>query len=346
VKKLRVLALMHVDLVPPESLRGLAKADADEMRTEWDVVTTLTEMGHEVHKLGVFDDLSVIKKAIDEHQPDVAFNLLEEFDGTILYDSNVVSYLEMLRLPYTGCTPRGLLLAHDKALSKKILHYHRIRVPDFAVFPIGRKVKRPRHLEYPLIVKSLVADASAGISQASVVRDDEKLAERVEFVHRRLHTDAIAEQFIDGRELYVGVLGNERLEVLPVWEMEFKAMPEDAEHIATERVKWDPSYQKRRGIDTVAARGLDAASTEVIGKLCRRIFRLLDLSGYARLDFRMDANGQLWLLEANPNPNIAQSEDFALSAKHAGTPYPVLLQKILNIAMGRAFPPSTNHPEG
>ncbi len=152
------------------------------------------------------------------------FNLLEQFHGETIYDQNVASYLELMRVPYTGCNPRGLMLARGKDLSKKLVHYHRIPVPAFAVFPMRRKVKRPTRLALPLIVKSLSEDGSRGISQASVVDTDEKLAERVAFIHEQIGTAAIAEQYIEGRELYVGVLGNDRLRVLPVWELKFGNM--------------------------------------------------------------------------------------------------------------------------
>ena len=254
MRRLRILALMHDDLVPPEDVEGIDVTSVD-WKTEFDVTVTLKEAGHEVHNLGVGDDLGVVRKAIDDLKPHVVFNLLEDFHDVAVFDQNVVSYLELLRIPYTGCNPRGLLLARDKGLSKKLLAYHRIPVPEFAVFQIGRAVRRPKRLQFPLIVKSLTAEASAGISQASVVTDDEKLRERVRFVHQTVGTDAIAERYIDGRELYVGVLGNQRLQMLPVWELHLTKMPEEAWHIATNRVKWNRDYQKKRGVKTAEAQG-------------------------------------------------------------------------------------------
>lgn len=244
MKKLRILVLMHEDLIPPENPEGVDLATV-EWKTEYDVVTTLRGMRHEVKPLGVRNDLGVIRSAIDEWKPHIAFNLLEEFDGIAVYDQNVVSYLELLRMPYTGCNPRGLMLAHDKALSKKILSYHRIRIPEFTVFPMRRAVKRPIWLSFPLMVKSVSEEASLGISQASIVEDDEKLKERVAFIHNSVGTGALVEQFIEGRELYVGVLGNTRLQVLPVWELILNKLPEEARRIATERVKWSGKYQNR-----------------------------------------------------------------------------------------------------
>src|SRR5438309_3326568 len=225
MKRLRVLVIVHPDLIPPESTKEFSKQEINGWKTEYDVVTTLRTAGHEVRPLGVHDELKPIRDDIEAWKPDVVFTLLEQFHGEAIYDQNVVSYLELLRVPYTGCNPRGLMLARGKDLSKKLVHYHRIPVPAFAVFPMRRKVRRPKHLALPLIVKSLSADASEGIAQASVVETDEKLAERIAFIHERVKTAAIAEQYVEGRELYVGVLGNERLRVLPVWELDLSNMP-------------------------------------------------------------------------------------------------------------------------
>ena len=210
-------------------------------------------MGHEVRVLGLHDELGSIRPTAGLFKPHIVFNLMEAFAGVTTFDQNVVSYLELLRLPYTGCNPRGLILARDKALSKKLLAYHRIPVPDFTVVRRGRHPQLSKKLHFPLIVKSLFFEASTGISQASVVENEEQLARRVQFVHESLGSAAIVEQFIDGRELYVGVVGNQRLDVFPVWEMSFDKMPDNRWHIATERVKWSTQYQKRHGIMTDAA---------------------------------------------------------------------------------------------
>src|SRR5215211_702784 len=179
MKRLRVLVLMHPDLVPPDSLDGHSTHKINEWKTEYDVVSTLRALRHEVRPLGVESELKPIRDAIESWKPHIVFNLLEQFHGEAVYDQNVASYLELLRIPYTGCNPRGLVLAKSKDLSKKLLIYHRIPLPAFAVFPLRRKVRRPPRLAFPLIVKSLNEDASWGISQASVVDNDEKLAERV-----------------------------------------------------------------------------------------------------------------------------------------------------------------------
>ena len=336
MKQLRVLVLMHPDLMPPDSLKGHSPEEINRWKTEYDVVSTLRASGHEVKPLGVQYELKPIRDEIESWQPHVVFNLLEQFHGDPTYDQNVASYLELMRVPYTGCNPRGLMLARGKDLSKQLMMYHRIPVPDFAVFPINRKVKRPARLALPLIVKSVSEDASWGIARASVVDTDEKLAERVQFIHDRIGTPAIAEQFIDGREIYVGVLGNDRLRVLPIWELDFGNIPEGVNRIATEKIKHDTEYQAKIGIDHGPAKNLSAELQTRIVKLVKRVFRTLGLDGYARIDFRLAADGTPYCIEANPNPEIAQIEEFAQAAKHDGLSYADVLNRIVALGISRA----------
>jgi D-alanine-D-alanine ligase len=329
---MRILLLLHDYLVPPEDVSDVNLATVI-WKTEYDVLSTLLDMGHEVYPLGVSNDLEVIKKAVVEWKPKIAFNLLEGFDEIGSFDQNLVAYLELLRLPYTGCNPRGLLLARDKALSKKLMAYHRIPLPGFVVFRRGRSMHIPRDFTFPMIVKSLTQDASIGISQASVVKSAEKLLERVTFIHRSIGTDAIAENYIAGRELYVGVLGNERLKVFPVWELAFRKMPKNVNRIATDRVKWSVKYQKKHGVMTDAAKNLPRGMGLKLQRLAKRVYQVLELSGYARIDFRLDEFGRVAVLEANPNPQIAYGEDFAESAEYAGLSYEELLRRLLSLGL-------------
>lgn len=330
--KLRILVLLSKELMPPETLAEGVEIEKQPWRTEYDVITTLKQMEHDVYPVGLSSDLGVIAAARDQHQPQIAFNLLEDFEGQALFDQHVVSYLELIKQPYTGCNPRGLTLSHDKALTKKILSYHRIPVPGFAVFLMGQKVARPRRLKFPLFVKSVVEEGSVGISQASVVNDDEKLAERVEFIHRQTNSHALAEQYIEGREIYVGVIGNRKLQTYTPWELVIKNLPEGSLNIATGRLKWNPDYQKKVGLVTQPAE-LPPEIERKISRLSKRIYRLLCLSGYARLDYRLTNDGEFYLLEANANPQIAKNEDFADSAKHCGLSYGQLLQKIITLGL-------------
>jgi D-alanine-D-alanine ligase len=335
VKPLRVLVLMHPSLVPPDSLKGQAPEAINSWKTEYDVVSNLRRMGHEARPLGVQDELNPIRVAADEWKPDVVFNLLEEFHGVSNFDQHVVSYLELLKLAYTGCNPRGLVLARSKAITKKIAAYHRVRVPAFFVATRDHKPRRPKSLRFPLFVKSVSEESSLGIAQASIVDSDEKLVERVRFIHESIGTDALVEEYIEGRELYVGAIGNERVRVLPTWELDFGRLAESGEPIATARVKHSPEYQKKHQIDIRRAADLDPVLERALRRTTRRVYRMLELDGCARVDYRLTAQGELYLLEANPNPEIAEKEEFASAAAAAGLCYRALLARLLTLALTR-----------
>jgi len=327
-KKLKVILLADESLLPAGDLKDYSEKQRELRKTEFDVRDAIEALGHELISIGVSDDLSTIRGAIDAHKPDIAFNLVEEFDGIGHFDQHVVSYLELCKQPYTGCNPRGLTLARDKALTKKILAYHGLKVPEFAIFAKRRATKRPESLAFPLFVKSLTEEGSVGISGASIVHDDDKLMERVKFIHRTTDSTALAEQFIEGREIYVGVMGNDRVTVLPPWEFTMTKKEDGAPLIASDRAKWDPEYQRQVGLKTGPAK-LSRKMQAKLADLSKEIYRLLGMSGYARLDYRVTEDGDAYLLEANPNPQIAKDEDFALSAKHVGIDYPDLIEQLI-----------------
>jgi D-alanine-D-alanine ligase len=336
VKRLRVTMLLHRDFLPPEDLTTIDAAEAHRVKTEISVRAALNTLGHEVTLLAVHDELAEVRRAVEEGKPDIVFNLLEEFQGSVLFDHHVVSFLELLRAKYTGCGPRGLVLARDKALSKAIAAHHRIRAPGFAVIKRSRGVRklRLRRLAYPLIVKSLTADSSLGISRASLVRDDEHLAERVRFIHERIGSDAIVEEFVAGREIYVSLLGNERVTALPPNELLVEKLDPKDDLIVTEKLKHDLRYQVDRGVEVVPAQLAPETRARLIHQ-SKRLYKLLHLDGYARLDWRLREDGALYFLEANPNPEIARGEEFADSAQAAGIGYETLVQRILALGLAR-----------
>ena len=329
-RKLRVLAIVHPDLVPPEDAK---RDDAAPWKMEYDVVEALRELEHEVLLVGVGGELGVLGRAVTDFEPHIVFNLVEGFAEVATYDFNVVAYLELLKVKYTGCNPRGLMIGRDKSLTKKLLSYHRIPVPHFAIVAKGRRIKASKKLGFPLFVKSLTLDASIGISQASVVEDDAKLQERIRFIHESLGTDALVERFVEGRELYVGVIGNHQLETLPIWELLFTNMPDASRKIATARLKGNLDYQKKHGIVSAEAKDLPEELEKRIRDLCKRVYRTLMLSGYARIDLRLSDSGVVSVIEANPNPQLSSDEDFARSAETAGVTYPELIQRILNLGL-------------
>ena len=337
MKRRRILLMVHEKLVPPEDVTGLSESQIDEFRTEYNVYSTLCNLGHDVKIIGIGDQLAALREAIREFKPKIVFNLLDEFSGIESYDHHVVGFLELMRQPYTGCNPRGMMLSRDKVLTKQILAWHRIATPSFQLFPYGRRVRISKKIRFPLFVKSATEDASLGISQASVVDDKASLLERIEFIHGHVQSDALVEEFIEGRELYIGVLGNSRLQTLPIWEMNFGNLSKGASAIATRKVKWDRKYQARHDISTGRAESLDEAQVAQLQRLAKRVFRALHMSGYARLDLRMRDDGSVYLLEANANPDLTYGEDFAESAAAAGHDYKGLLTRI--VSLGEAYMP-------
>lgn len=334
MKKQRILLMVHKSFVPPDDIGSMTEAQVDEFRTEYDVLHTLRRLRADVRVVGVGDQLAGLRETIDEWHPDLVFNLLDEFSGIASYDHYVVAYLELIRQRYTGCNPRGMLLSRDKVLTKRVLATHRVSTPAFRLFPFGQGFREPRRLEFPLFVKSATEDASLGIAQASLVEDMKQLRERVAFIHEQVQSDALVEEFIDGREIYVGVLGNSRLTALPPWEMDFGTLSRAETRIATRKVKWDRKYQTRHGIRTGKAQDLGGEELLLLSRLSKRIYRALYMSGFARMDFRLREDGRVFLIEANANPNLSKGEDLADSAKAAGMSYTALIKRIVQLGLG------------
>ncbi len=305
----------------------------EDWKTEAHLLKALAALEHTTEHLAIFDDLHLLRDKIESFAPDVLFNLVDQFKNNRGFDQNIVSFFEMQDIPFTGCGSTGLLLSKHKGISKKILSYHHIHVPEFVVIPRGQRIGRPRRLKFPLVVKPTKEEASLGISQASFVESDEQFRERVAFLHEKYDADVIAEQYVDGRELYVSVLGNQRLTVFPIRELVFREVPANEPKMATYNAKWDEAYRKRKGLENQFAEGLEPAVVAQIEETSRRIYRLLTIDGYARIDFRLTATNELYFIEANPNPHLAEDEDFAQSAAKAGVSYPQLIERIIRVGM-------------
>ena len=332
-KKLKVLVLF--DGGGPTTLdqdfsKEMKTAD---WKTEANVVAALGALGYTAEHLAIFDDLDLLRQKLENFAPDVLFNLVEQFKNNPGFDQNIVSFLEMQSLPFTGCGSTGLTLCKHKGISKKILGYHRIHVPNFVVIPRDQRIARPKQLKFPIVVKPVKDEASYGISQASFVETEEQLRERVAFIHEKHDADVIAEEYITGRELYVSLMGNLRLTVFPIRELVFGEVPPNEPKIATYRAKWDEEYRKRWGLQNQFADGLDPALVAHIEQTCKRIYSLLTIDGYARVDLRLTEANEIYFIEANPNPILAEDEDFALSAGKAGLPYPQLIDRIIRHGM-------------
>jgi len=332
-KKLKILALF--DAIAPTSLEQDLSAElkTDDWKTEANVLAALDNLGHTTQHLAIFDDLDLLRQKLQSFQPNVIFNLADQFKNNRAFDQNIVSFLEMQGLPFTGCGSTGLTLCKHKGISKKILGYHRIHVPEFVTIARGKRIARPPRLRFPILVKPLKEESSIGISQASLVENDDQFKERVQFIHEKYDHDVIAEEYIEGRELYVSTLGNHRLQVFPIRELLFKEVPHDEPKIATYRAKWDEEYRKRWGLQNQFAEGLDPALATDIQERCKRIYHLLTIDGYARLDLRVTANNEVYFIEANPNPILAEDEDFAQSAMKTGLTYPQLIERIICLGL-------------
>jgi D-alanine-D-alanine ligase len=309
----------------------------DEPEMEYQIADALRVRGHEVTLVGVRNDLQYLVRCLDDIRPDLVFNGVEAFHGNAGLEYMIPGMLEAEGYRYTGSPPLALLVSRNKAMSKKVLAYHGIRVPGFATYRPGEAPVVPAGLHFPLIVKPLQSDASAGISQASVVQDTASLADQVAMIHEHFDQPAIAEEFVDGRELYVSLIGNgAALEILPITEMVFdKRRTNPEERIATEFAKWDEDYRARRGIRNVFARPIARAARERIEEICRTAFRALWLRDYARLDIRLAPDGEVWFLEANANPFISYGHDMANAAEKAGMDYYQFIQRLVDEAVGR-----------
>ena len=340
-KPLRVLMAFDMPYaIKPEHDYAAEFADKENHETENDVHEALLANGYQVKTLGLYDDVRPLLDTVAEFKPDVIFNLIETFHMVTRWDKNITALIEMLNVPYTGANSAALFLCNDKGLARKIMRFHRVRGPRFHTFYRGHKVWLPKTLKLPCIVKPLNEEGSRGISLASIVDDEKSFVERVQMIHERMKQDAIAEEYIEGRELYVSIIGDQRLRVLPPREMTFGQMAEDEPRIATYKAKWDDTYRDKWGIKNDFAGKLDAALEQRLSDVCKRAYRALNIRSYARFDLRVTPSGLVYVIEPNVNPNISKSDELALSAKKIGIEYPALIRMIVNQALRQKATPN------
>ena len=303
---------------PDENFSARSLKEEDKP-TEADVLGCLKRLGHEVETLAVFDNVTAIVEKLKACAPDVVFNLSESFHHDRSHEPNIPALLELMKVRYTGLGPDALLLCKDKALAKKVLAYHRVRLPHFVVSHRAHPLRRLRRFIYPAFVKPVGEESSDGISQASFARDEGEAIERARFIHQKFDCDALIEEYIEGRELYLSVLGNNRLTVFPPREIFFEQVPEDVPKFATFHAKWNEAYRKKWGIKNGPAKPLPEGVEEHLANLGRKVYRLLKIRGFGRIDVRLTATGEVFVIEANPNPSLAADEDFAQSAADRGS---------------------------
>jgi len=303
--------------------------------TEKDVYTSLLKSGCDVRLLGICDDVKPLMEEVEENRPDIVFNLTEVFRKKTYLDKNIAWLLEMLEITYTGASPVNFLICNDKALCKKILSFHKINVPKFSILYRNHKLHLPKGLKAPFIVKPLCEEASRGISKESIVDTEKSLTKRVRFIHEKMRMDAIVEEYIDGREFYVGVLGGKKIRALPPVEMKFTKIPKSDVRIATYKAKWHEGYRKKWGIKNVLCGRLPKGVAKKIEETCKKAYRALNIACYARFDIRVTPEGEVYILEANANPCLAKYEDFGQAAEKAGIPHKDLIQRIIFLGFER-----------
>lgn len=334
-KQMKVLLIFDSPFEPSADFCFEEEFKKKDWKAERGVREALIELGHEVTCLGLYRDVFPLVSFIKNNSPDVVFNLTEIFSNNPVLDMNVVALLELIGIPYTGCSSAGMLICKNKALAKELLSFHQINTPQFAVIKLGKRILLPKKIHYPVLVKPLKEEASYGVSLNSLVDDEKDYISRVRYVHETFHTDALVEEYMEGRELYVSLIGNLNLEVFSCREMVFEGVPEDEPKFATFKAKWDEKYRQKWGIKNRFAHSFSEGVMDQIVAVCREAYDLLQITGYGRMDLRLTPDNTIMLIEANPNPHIAPDEDFALSALKSGLTYSELIQKILKLAFDR-----------
>jgi D-alanine-D-alanine ligase len=303
-----------------------------------DIEGALRENGHDCRRIVVDDAVQPLVTALSQDRPDLVFNLAESFGGRSSLESNVAALLNLLGLRYTGSSPAGLILAGDKTLTKKVLTFHGILTARFATVFRGA-VDWAGDISFPLIVKPPQEDASLGITQKSIVNDVQELLQTISSLQTEYQSAVLAEEFIDGREFYVGVLGNSDAQALPVMELDFSGYPEGRPKIASWEAKWgdegDEKGEEFEGTKSVFPTDLSDELTERMQKVAVDAFNALRLRDYARVDLRVNAKEEIYVIEVNPNCYLEKRAEFATAAAKSGMEYPKLIERITELASAR-----------
>lgn len=332
-KKLNILLLSDCNFEADIGYDYTQELSNPEWIGEKKLYKTLVELGHDVRLLGLYNKIDPLLAEIKDNRPDLVFNFADVFNFNSHLDKNIAALLELLNLPFTGASPDTLMICNNKGINKKIFTYHKISIPLFQTFYKGQKTKPWKRLKMPCVVKPLCEEASRGISQASIVDTTEALLDRIAFIHDSIGDHAIVEEYIEGREFYVSIFGHKRLTTLPLREMSFGSMPKDEPRIATYKAKWDKEYRKKWNIDNIPARNLDPQLERKAQELCKRAYRALNMSSYARFDIRITPEGKIYIIEPNANPSLLPDDEFALAARKAGISYETLIQRFINLAL-------------
>jgi D-alanine-D-alanine ligase len=319
---------------PPEKpARGKRRKKKREKADREEIFEALGKMGHEPF-YQVLDGAEKTLVALAKCDADLVFNLTESYAGDDTKDMNIAAYLELLDCQYTGAGPHAMYLAQDKALAKKIFAFHGIKTPFFATSYRG-KLDHSHDISFPLIVKPTSEDGSIGIDQGSFVESVKELMERIHYIQEEFDSPALIEEYIEGREIYAAILGNENPEVLPMVELDLSKLPKGTPRIAGKEVKWETETEAYKVTKSAVAEDLDEAVTKRLSETALSAYQALKLRDYGRIDMRVSKKGEVFVIEANPNPWLASSAEFAMAAKKAGRNYTELVAEIVDLARSR-----------
>jgi len=321
---------------PPEktaSGRKVRKKKKREKADREEIFDALGKLGHEPF-YQVLDGAEKSLVALAKFDGDLVFNLTESYAGDDTMDMNIAAYLDLLGCQYTGAGPHAMYLAQDKALAKKIFAFHGIKTPYFATSYRG-KLDHSHDISFPLIVKPTSEDGSIGIDASSVVESVKELMEKIHYIHEEFDSPALIEEYIEGREIYAAVLGNENPEVLPMVELDLSKLPKGTPKIAGKDVKWDKETEAYKVTKSAPAEDLEESTVKRLSDTALSAYNALKLRDYGRIDMRLTKKGEVFVIEANPNPWLASTAEFAMAAKKAGRTYTQLIAEIVDLARAR-----------
>jgi D-alanine-D-alanine ligase len=310
--------------------RGSKRRKKREKHDREEVFEALEKLGHEPSYL-VLDGEDKSLTSLARHEADLFFNLVESYAGDDTLEMHVAAFLDLLGRPYTGAGPQGLYLAQDKGLAKKLFHFHNIRTPYFATCYQGR-LDHSQDISFPLMVKPASEDGSLGIDKDSVVGSVKELMERIHYVQEEFHLPALIEEYIEGREIYAGVLGNQNPEVLPLIELDLSKLPEGMPKVAGTEVKWEKDSEAYKVTKSAPVEGLDEETTELLSTTALNAYRILKLRDYGRIDMRLTEKGEVYVIEANPNPWLSSTAEFFMAVKKSGRSYTEMIAQIIELA--------------
>jgi D-alanine-D-alanine ligase len=321
--------IKELDFDPYFEVEELTPIEEYELMAE-----QLSKSGLKAYSLNILDDLGILMKDIDKNKPDVIFNFMELYKENSRLEMNLVGMLELLGIPYTGAPPMALANCQSKVLAKRILNTYGIKTPQFIL--IKKLAKRYRHnLKFPLIVKPAFEDASVGIENNSIVVNPKGLTERVNYILSIFQQPALVEEFIDGRELNVAVLGDKEPVALPISEIDFSEMPDNLYNIVSYQAKWDPNHEAYHKTIPSCPAKLPRRIEKRAKEIALEAFKIMGCRDYARIDMRLSGTNDLYVLEVNPNPDLTESAGFMRSAEAAGFSYVRTLKKIIRFARER-----------